>query len=715
MTPERPTFHESWHRVAALRPRLRPSVRTIRQVFRGRVWHIAEDPTGARYTRLSESAYRFVALLDGRRSVADAWAIVTTQLGDDAPTQGEALQILAQLSSANLIASSDPGDAAAFLQRRRRRIALEARSTLMNALFARIPLWDPDAFLARWAPLVGLAFTRAGFIAWLALLAAGLYHLAGREQSLALEARSAIDSAHPAYLFAVFIALKLFHELGHGFACKCLGRREGGEAGAVHSIGLMLLVLVPAPYVDATSSWGLRRTRDRVIVGAAGMMVELACAAIAAVVWARTPQGTLLHDTAFHVMLIAGVSTVIFNINPLMRLDGYAILCDLLGTPNLASRSRDAVHSFIKRRIWHVRVPPPELSPFERFFFPLYWSAALAYRAVLCVGIALLIAQRQWILGVALIALLAALWLALPAATFFRYLFTSPELTRVRPRALISSALALTVAAFALAVIPAPQHVRLAGTVEPARYDRVFARAEGWIDRAAPAASFVDDILLEASNPDLEARRRVLAAERDAVLTARRVALAADPAEAQRLAGALAALQDQLDLAEESLANLTVRAPFPGTWLVRDEAIAKGAYLNRGSPLGIVADLSHLAVRASAGQETAARLIDAAARRARVAAPRAPSAAATLESITPAGGDPASRLTIISAWTAAHADPEPQAAPAAQAFDVRLLLDPGAPFAPGQSVIVRMALPDRPIGLQALDALRRAFQERFRL
>ncbi|NBB95478.1 MAG: peptidase M50, partial [Planctomycetes bacterium] len=108
MAVDRPTFSESWYRVATLKPRLRSTVQVYRQQFRGQTWHVLQDPASNQFSRLSEPAYRFVGLLDGRRTVSQAWEACNDQLGDAAPTQGEAIQLLGQLYVANLLQSELP-------------------------------------------------------------------------------------------------------------------------------------------------------------------------------------------------------------------------------------------------------------------------------------------------------------------------------------------------------------------------------------------------------------------------------------------------------------------------------------------------------------------------------------------------------------------------------------------------------------------------------
>jgi putative peptide zinc metalloprotease protein len=108
-------------------------------------------------------------------------------------------------------------------------------------------------------------------------------------------------------------------------------RRFGGE---VHTLGVMFLIFSPLPYMDATAAWAFRSKWRRVLVGAAGMIAELFAAAVAVFVWASTGPG-ILHSLAYNTIFVASLSTILFNINPLLRFDGYYILSDLLDIPNL--------------------------------------------------------------------------------------------------------------------------------------------------------------------------------------------------------------------------------------------------------------------------------------------------------------------------------------------------------------------------------------------
>jgi len=375
MPVDRPTFSESWYRVAELRPRLRATVQIFRQHFRGRMWHVIQDPSSNQFFRLNEAAYRFVGLMDGRRTIAEVWKACNEELGDAAPTQGEVIQLLGQLYASNLIHAEMPPDAEGLFNRYQKRVSREVKGYLTNLLFIRVPLFDPDHILDDLLPAVKWVFSWIGLLVWAVLISVAGYLVIGRASELAAPAANILDPSNLPLLFVSFWIVKVLHEFGHGFACKKFGR-DAGLGGEVHTMGIMFLVFTPLPYVDASSAWAFRSRYHRIIVGLGGMIIELGVASVAAVVWARTGPGTL-HAIAYNVMFIASVSTLIFNANPLLRYDGYYVLSDLLEIPNLSNRSKEYLTYLVKRYAWGVkRARNPAHTAGERFWFVTYGIAA---------------------------------------------------------------------------------------------------------------------------------------------------------------------------------------------------------------------------------------------------------------------------------------------------------------------------------------------------
>src|SRR5881392_1037969 len=194
----RPTFSESWYRVVGLKPKLRGTAQISRQFYRGERWYVVRDPAGNQFHRLSDAAYRFIGLLDGTRSVEQAWDLVGGQLADDAPTQPEVIQILSQLFSANLIEANITPDATVLLRRHKHLQKRQLQGRLMNILFPRIPIWDPDKFLKRWMPLANVFLSKFGMILWFVVVIAGIAKVVPMIPELKSAAQHTLDiQGHP--------------------------------------------------------------------------------------------------------------------------------------------------------------------------------------------------------------------------------------------------------------------------------------------------------------------------------------------------------------------------------------------------------------------------------------------------------------------------------------------------------------------------------------
>lgn len=724
MAVQRPTFSESWYRVADLRPRLRTGVQISRQHFRGRLWHVLRDPSNNQYFRVSEPAYYFLAMLDGRRTVSEAWQLSNEKQGDDAPTQGEAIQLLGQLYTSNLLYSELPPDAEGLFARYRKRKTREVQGVLMNLLFIRIPLIDPDRFLNTWCGIFGRLFSTPGFMLWLALLACGFYFIIGRLSQLSDSAQGILNQENLPLLYGAFVLVKIFHEFGHAFSCKRFGRVEGG-AGEVHEMGVMFLVFAPMPYVDASSSWAFRSKWRRIIVGAGGMIVELAIAAIAAIVWANTTRGSAINAVCYNVMFIASVSTLLFNGNPLLRYDAYYMLSDLLEIPNLAQRSRNYLYYLVRRYVWGVKhVQNPAHTQGEKWWLSFYGVSSMIYRVFICVGILLFVADKLFLVGAVLAVAAVIAWVVIPLGKFIHYLATSSELMRVRPRAVGTTAGFTLLLVAGLGFIPAPDYCRAEGIVEPARFATIYALEDGFVQFVLASDQSVapeTSVLVRATNDELESRRDELDAEYRRLLVEQRVRREKEQAEAQILAEQIVALERQRKRVNEELANLTIRPPLAGTWVVDDPRRLIGSYLRRGDPVGLVADLDRISIRAMAGQDLAARLILEGQENVEIRVKGQPNVevGGKVLKIHPAGEDklPSAAMSYaVGGAFETEQDDKSGTRTSERFFEIQIARDektPGHKLLPGQRVVVRMRMKDKPYAFQAWTAILQLIQRRF--
>lgn len=584
----------SWYRVAHLKPRLRSHARIHRQHFRGQLWYVLQDRTSGRFVRFSPPAYLLISLMDGRRTMQEIWDIACARLGDDVLTQDETIRVLGQLHRSDVLHGDVPPDLAEVSERgakqRRRKLAM----SMLNPMAVRIPLIDPDEFLDATLPLARVFLSWVGGIAFIALIGYALV-LAGAHWSQLTGnlADRVLSAENLLVLLVAYPFVKALHELGHGYAVK----RWGGE---VHEMGIMFLVFMPVPYVDASDAAAFRHKWRRVLVGAMGILVELALAALALFVWLNAEPG-IVRAIAFNAMLIGGVSTLFFNGNPLLRFDGYYVLSDVLEIPNLGNRSNRYIGYLLQRYAFGVRdAESPATARGEPFWLFTYAIASFCYRMFIVVVIGLFVASKFFVVGVILALWALTLMLLVPLAKQVWFLLTSPALRRTRGRAFAVCAGALAAVALALTLVPVPYRTVAQGIVWTPGEAVVHAGAEGVVQEllAQPNARVVEGApLMRMADPLLDSR--VQALEASVTELRRRLAAAEveNRAEAKIIDERLQHAEADLALARERQRALLVRSPAAGRFIVPRAEDLPGRHYRKGEVLGYVARLDDPVVR----------------------------------------------------------------------------------------------------------------------
>jgi putative peptide zinc metalloprotease protein len=722
---ERPTFSESWYRVSELTPQMLGAVNVYRQHFRGRKWYVLQDPSSNQFFRLNDPGYYFVAMLDGRRTVRQVWHHCVERWGDAAPTQGEVIHLLGRLHASNLLQGDVAPDAEALFKRYQKQLWRKVRGFLANLLFIRLPLWNPNRFLDRWVGVWGRCFTGYGLILWSGILAAGLWCVVGHSAELARQASGVLNPANLPLLYVALVGVKWLHEMGHAFACKHFGRQTG-SGGEVHQMGVTFLVFTPLPFVDTSSAWALRSKRQRILVGASGMLVELAVAAMAAMLWIHSAEGTTLHAMAYNIMFIAGVSSLIFNGNPFLRYDAYYILLDLLEIPNLESRSRLYVCYLVKRFLWGIRqAHDPSHTPGEKGWLVFYGVASTLCRVIVFSGIILFIAQTFFAIGVLAAVILLSGWVMIPLVNLIRYLGSSPELNRQRPQALLTSATLGAVLLIAVGLVRVPDRCRIEGVVEPKDYSVIHMQTAGFVrnvlDSGSPAGPNGPP-LIEASSPELETQHVKLLADLRQLQVNRQFAQTREAAQVQIMDEKMAALQEQIERIHQELEGLTLRSPLAGSWVAPDIDRITGRYLPRGHRIGVVANLEDLCIRAVAGQDVAGRLIKEAQTWVDIRVKGQPDIelSGRIETILPGGQErlPSAALGY-AAGGSTQTDLEDRSGrrTAEPFFEIRVVPSPSETggVRPGQIMVLRFETLPKPLLFQGWRSLLQLFQRRFQV
>ncbi len=581
-------MHSSlWYRVATLCPRLLARVRLHRQRFRGQVWYLLQDPASGRVHRFSPGARLLIAGMDGKRTVADLLELAQRQLGEDAPTQDEVIQLLGQLHAADLLQTDVSPDALELFERGAKLAAQKRRRGWANPMAVRIPLWDPGRVLDRFAALWPLIWGWGGLALWLAVVVPALLLIPAHWPDLSGNLSDRVLAAdNLLLLWLVFPFIKFLHEMGHASAT-----RAGG--GEVHDMGLMLLVLMPIPYVEASSATVFRSKWRRALVGAAGMVVELFLAALAFYVWLAVEPG-LVRALAFNVMLVAGVSTVIFNGNPLLRYDAYYILADLIEMPNLAQNASRHWGYLAQRFLLRAdSATPVARSWSEAVWLTVYGAASTVYRMFVTFVIAMFIATRFFFIGV-LLALWAIVMMAIvPLVKVLMSMNNQAPLRELRGRAYLMGGGTLAALIVLMATVPLPFRSQAEGVVWLAEQATLRAGTSGFVaSHLAEPGSVVaaGQPVIGSVNP-ASTQQVDLLVSRVAELEANyALEFVADRARADMVRDQLRAESLALERARERVASLVVASQGAGRFVVVRPEDQIGRFYRQGEILGFVLD-----------------------------------------------------------------------------------------------------------------------------
>jgi putative peptide zinc metalloprotease protein len=468
-------------------------------------------------------------------------------------------------------------------------------------LFFRVPLLRPDSFLERtypslrWlcsAPLLSL-YVLAGLL--------GLYLLLQRPEEY-LSTFAAFLSWQGLLAYAVALSLvRLVHEFAHAYAAKAAGSR-------VPEMGVAFMVLWPIPYTDVTDTWRLASRRQRLRISLAGVFGELIIAGLALLVWGASPPGPL-RGIAFVISSVSLLSSLVVNLNPAMRFDGYYVLSDLLGEDNLQARAFAVTRWAYRRLLLGLADPPPDppATRRRRMVLIAYSIYAWVYRFFLYLGIALLVYSRfTKLLGIALFVMEISFFILRPVVREVRSLWQLRHRIGWNPRS-IGTALVLVLLLLWLA-LPLPRRLTAPAVLQPAREQALVVPAGGRLSHlhaGLPGRVEAGTLLLRVESRELRQRLRLLRLEVDRLKVLRRQAARPGRDEhlarlGRRLARARAALLQAR--AEEE--QLSLRADFSGEVVRVSETLRRGAIVAADAEVARLADVDHLQIVALIGEDS---------------------------------------------------------------------------------------------------------------
>jgi putative peptide zinc metalloprotease protein len=588
--------------LAAERPALRGGLLVRRLVQLGEVNWAVRSPETNKIHMFDEATWELVKLYDGTRTRAGIRDDYNRRFpeGEGIPLQ-HVLDLEESLRSIKLLAVTSRErslDLLQSFQTARRRIA-DKNAEGVNPMYMTFHAVDPNRFLDRTQKYVRWLWTppAVAFSCVLFVLTLGVYVQHWDtiwRQTLETYAFYQKPFLQVLQFFAVFVSIGVFHELSHAYVTKFYG-------GEVHSIGFALFYFAPSMYCDCTDSILFESKWQRLWVSLAGIYLEAWMTVLATALWLATYPDTALHDFAYKAMLYAGVSTVFFNINPLIKIDGYYALTDLLGIPTLREDAFGFIGAFIQRKVLRLNVPLEPLPRRRRRFLAVYGILAALWAGFI-----------MWFIGHLLFnfygKVLPEFALLLTLATLFQFfrkrvnavwrvarLFALDKKELLMSKRMRVPLLAAAAAVFLVGAIPwSRRSIRSEVRLQPMRTLEIQAPADGIVTsvKVHEGDGVKDgDVAFLVSSLPVDTRIAALAAESERLAgRAGRMRVAGDAREAFRDQAGKAAVD--VDLAgERSLRDqLAVRSPAAGTILTRRPGDLEGRFVKAGTVLAEIGD-----------------------------------------------------------------------------------------------------------------------------
>jgi putative peptide zinc metalloprotease protein len=467
-----------------LRLHMRRDLTFQRQSYQGRDYWVVKDPIALKYYRFEEEEFALLQMLDGQGSPDQIKRRFDYEFAPQKLSLQELYQFIGMLYRSSLLVSESPNQGIELKKRGDTNRRQERRQSLTNVLAIRYKGFDPDGLLDFFLGLTDWFFSWPAFVCVLLLGLSAAVLLFTQFETFQAKLPSFQDffaAKNWIWLALVMAITKVFHEFGHGLACKKFG-------GQCHEMGVMLLVLTPCLYVNVSDSWLLPSKWKRAFIAAAGMYVELVLSSIAVFVWWFSQPG-MINQLALNVIFISSVSTVLFNGNPLLRYDGYYILSDLLEIPNLRSKATSILQRTCGQWLLGIEArPDPFLPARKRWLFALYSVAAASYRWFITFSIfwfvyTLLEPYGFKIVGqfIALTALYGLL--GMPLIQLYKFFSVPGRFGTVKPVRVGISAAVLFCLLGAILLVPIPHHVYCSLYVQPAGAANIFVDVPGKLEQ----------------------------------------------------------------------------------------------------------------------------------------------------------------------------------------------------------------------------------------
>lgn len=369
------------------RPGLKKDLRIRRQVQMGDVNFIVKNPETHKYFMFREAEWHLIRLFDGvrtRQQILDDYnKTVRNPISINLVlSYEESLRRMELLEQSVVEANLALLDKGSTFRRRK----AEQKTEGFNIFFIMFHLIDPDRFLTRtvkyvrwiWTPPVVFAVLAASVWTVSVFVQNGAQIWAETLELYTFIGKPLVDILQ---FFAILCVIGAIHEYAHGYVVKMYG-------GEVHDIGMALFYFTPVFYCETSDSFMFPNKWHKFWVTVAGIYIEAIICAFATLLWVASYPDTLTHELAYKTMLLTGLATVFFNINPLIKVDGYNALASYLEMPGMREGAFRYIAQSFQKHILRLPIDIPPLPPRKKRVYWIYGSLAIAYTATIMVLIA---------------------------------------------------------------------------------------------------------------------------------------------------------------------------------------------------------------------------------------------------------------------------------------------------------------------------------------
>ncbi|OED39545.1 hypothetical protein AB833_14950 [Chromatiales bacterium (ex Bugula neritina AB1)] len=549
------------------------------------------DPVQGRYFQISIEVFHQLSHWSAgtvARVIEKCRAVTGRSVDED-----EVLDTLKFLFANSLTRDSASRSYKEFIERKNKAKKSGLKWLAYNYLFFRVPLVKPTRFLQITLPIVEPLFSRV-FAALILLVSVAGLLLVARQWDSFIRQFSYLFNFTGLFTFGIsLIVVKILHELSHAYTAARMGVR-------VSSMGVAFLVMMPVLYTDTTDAWRLKSSSKRAWIDAAGMIVELMIAGVATFIWVFLEDGPV-RSAVFALATTGWVLSLLVNLNPFMRFDGYYLLADTLGIPNLQPRSFTLSKWRLREFLFGLNEPAPEPNHAKRRWMIIYGYMVWVYRLLLFLGIALLVYTLFFkVLGVILFFLEIAMFVVAPIITELKVWWSKrSEIIRSK-RSWFS--FAVFAAGLCLLAVPWSSTISVPAVLAAKQVNTLYSKHDAIIEQVnvEPGDTVnAADALLQLRSPQLEYEREAVKLNIALLQSrqARRVADTLDRSNSLILKQQIQMAQVELAGIERKLSELQINASFTGVVTDMNPDLRSGQWINKKMPLGTLVDHSPRSVR----------------------------------------------------------------------------------------------------------------------